>query len=726
MGFLGSFSNIFTKDKEQKGFLALTILPDKILSAIWDFVADNVEVLGFGKRSVAHANVLIHQAAVAINKAGEEAKTDVSKTVFGLSYFYFEDDSPSREILDTLKKLARDLALSPQAYVSCAAAINHFLKIEEKVTPNVIVIGAFENFCEVHLLDNNNVVKSHVERGEVTVGRITQLIESLKEEDKNLPARIVVFGPDEEDSLPQKLAKADWKRIFVHDPKVHLMGLDELARATAYAQAADILGHEPVPGERSEAAIPPAASQVDGKEIEDEQTVKEPEVVGKGFEGDFIEGQDILLESARKAFDKEEYAVPKEDIVEVAAVEKNPPTKSQASKIFDRLTTLAWLPKIFETFKKGPILKKAAIGLVILVLVVAGASFVLGKTITLAQVVISTKHQSIDGDIDAEVVLGSADEARSEISGRKITVSESGSQKATATGTEKVGEPAKGEATLFNWTKESITFPQNTVIVSSGGVKFTIDNEVEIASRSAENPGQTNVNVTASDKGESGNLSAGTDFSFQEFDELLYSAKNTNAFSGGQEREITVVSQEDLTKLEKSLYDELSEKAKNNLKSQVSSEKIVDDAVSIVASRKNFDKKAGEEASLINLDMEVEVSTIVFEEQSLKNVLAKSLEGEVPEGFKARGEDVEIREISAKRQKDNLFLSGSFSAKLIPDFSEDQVKDQIKGKSIKAARAKVLEIPNVTNVEIKFSPGFLFASTLPSNPAKIEFKVESD
>src|SRR3990170_8237777 len=230
MGFPGPFSNIFKKDEEQKSFLALTVLPDKILAAIWDFADDKIEVLGFGKKSISHANVLIHQAALAIDKAGEEAKADVSKAVFGLSHFYFAEGSPSKESLGVLKKLAKDLELSPQAYVYCAAAINHFLKIEEKVTPNVIVIGVFENFTEVHLLENNNVVKSQVEKGEVTVGRITQLVKSLREEGKDLPARIVVFGPDEKDSLLQKLSKADWKTIFVHEPKVDLMDPDELAK----------------------------------------------------------------------------------------------------------------------------------------------------------------------------------------------------------------------------------------------------------------------------------------------------------------------------------------------------------------------------------------------------------------------------------------------------------------------------------------------------------------
>ena len=727
MGFLGPLSNLFKKDEGQKSFLALTVLPNKILAAIWDFAEERVEVLGLGKRSLGHVNVLIHQAAVAIDKAGEEARTDVSKAVFGLSYFYFTDGSPSKEILDVLKKLTKDLELSPQAYVSCAAAINHFLKIEEKITPNVIVIGAFENFTEVHLLENSNIVKSQVEKGEATVGRITQLVAGLQEEGRDLPARIVVFGPDKEDPLPQKLSGADWKKIFVHDPKVDLLELDELAKATVYAQAADILGHEPSLGEMSKVAIPVDLAGEASDDIEDGEMSKEPEFEKQDSEDSgFVEGKDVLLTKSQESPDKEEYAVSQAEIPNLSVGTASPPKKSKISKTLDKITTLSWLPKIFETFKKGPVLKKAAIGLVILLLALFAASFILGKTITSTQIVISASSQSIEGDIDAEVISGTADESKSEVSGREVKVSEPGSQKATATGTEKVGEPAKGEVTVFNWTTDQISFPQNTVIVSSGGIKFKIDNEVAIASRSASNPGQSNANVTAAENGESGNLGQSTDFSFQEFDELLYSARSNNAFSGGQEKEVTVASQEDLTKLEKSLFEELSEKAKNNLKSQLSSEKLVDEAVLVETSRKNFDKKAGDEASLLNLDMEVEASAIVFDEQNLKNVLAKSLEGKVPQGFKARGEDVEIREILSKRQKDSLFLSGSFNTKLIPDFSEDQLKDQIKGKSVKAARAKVLEIPNVSDVEIKFSPGFLFASTLPSNSAKIEFKVESN
>ena len=727
MGFPGPLSNLFKKDEEHRSFLALTVLPDKILAAIWDFTDEKIEVLGFGKRSLGHVNVLIHQAAVVIDKAGEEAKADVSKAVFGLSYFYFAEGSPSKDTLGVLKKLAKDLELSPQAYVSCAAAINHFLKIEEKVTPNVIVIGAFENFTEVHLLGSNNIVKSQVEKGEATVGRIMQLVASLKEEGKDLPARIVVFGPDKEDSLLQKLSKADWKRIFIHDPKVNLLDLDELAKATAYAQAADILGHEPSLREKSKAVIPSGLTEKASEDSEDGEIPKESEVVKQDLEdSDFVEGKDVLMEASFESLGKEEYAVPRQDIVDLSAVATGLPAKSSISTILDKVTTLSWIPKIFETFKKGPVLKKAVVTLVILILALFAASFILGKTITSAQIVISANSQSSDGDIDVEVVSGTADESKLELSGREITVSEAGSQKSTATGAEKVGEPARGEVTVFNWTTDQISFPQNTVIVSSNGVKFKIDNEVEIASRSASNPGQANANVTAAEYGESGNLPAGTDFSFQEFDELLYSARNNNVFSGGQEKEVTVVSQEDLTKLEKSLFESLSKKAKDKLNFQLSGEQLVDEAILAEVSRQNFDKKAGDEASLVNLEMEVEVSAIVFDEQNLKNVLAKSLEGKVPQGFKARAEDIEIRDISAKRQKDSLFLAGSFNANLIPNFSEDELKDQIKGKSTKAARAKVLGLPNISGVEIKFSPGFLFVSSLPGDPSKIKFKVESN
>src|SRR4030067_2827903 len=108
MGFPGPFSNIFRKNEEQKSFLALTILPDKILAAIWDFAEEKIEVLGFGKKSLGHVNVLIHQAAVVIDKEGEEAKADDSKAVFGLSHFYFAEGSPSKESLGVLKNIAKD------------------------------------------------------------------------------------------------------------------------------------------------------------------------------------------------------------------------------------------------------------------------------------------------------------------------------------------------------------------------------------------------------------------------------------------------------------------------------------------------------------------------------------------------------------------------------------------------------------------------------------------
>ena len=727
MGFLGLFSNLIKKDQVQKSFLALTILPNKIFAAIWDFEDERIEVLGLGKKSFAHTNVLIHQAAAAIDKAGEEGKMDVSKVVFGLSHFYFENGSPSKGILSILKKLAKDLDLAPQAYVSCTAAINHFLKIEEKITPNVVVIGAHENFTEVHLLENSNIIKSQVEKGEVTVGRITQLVESLKEEGKNLPARIVVFGPDKDDALPQKLAKADWKKIFVHDPKVDLMDLDEIAKATVYAQAADILGHEPAFGQKTHAAIAADVSGKEGEEAGEEQIAEESEVLQEGARDEgFLEGKDVLMEAPLESVGKEEYAVSQSEIANVYAQPAGHHKKSAFSKTIDKITTLSWLPNIFENFKKGPVLKKAAIVLVVLAIILLGASFVLGKTITSAQVVISANSQSIEGDIDVEVVSGTADESNSQTTGREISVSETGSQKATATGAEKVGEPAKGEVAVFNWTTGQISFPSKTVVVASNGVKFTIDNEVAIASRSASNPGQSNTNVTASENGESGNVGEGTDFSFQEFDELLYSARSNNAFSARQEKDVTVASQDDLTKLEKSLYDSLSAKAKDKLKSQLSGEKLVDDTILVESTRKNFDKKAGDEASLINLDMEVEASAVVFDEGNLKNVLAKNLDGQTPQGFKARGEDIEIREISARRVRDSVFISGSFNAKLIPDFNEDELKGQIKGKSVKQARAKVLEIQNVSNVDVVFSPGFLFASTLPGDSAKIKFKVESN
>ena len=722
---LGRF---FKKESAESGnYLSLTLTPNKVLACIWTFNLQNeVEILGFDQREFTNVDSLIHQTAVAIDSVGEMAKSDVSQTVFGLSHYWFENGEPSTGATKILKNLASDLELDPQAFISLASSLNHLLKSKESVTPQAVIIGIFEDFCEVHLIKNNKVVTSQTSKSPISAQKIVGLVGRLKEESQELPSRIIVFGANESSDIFQKLSAVNWHDIFVHEPKIDIVSDEDLAKSVAYAQAQDILGYEPTIG-----------SDTKGK-----KEIKESIAEASGEFG-FIEGEDILLdkgdeESDRKmppleqkpdedlikkphAFEKEEYAV------EIDSTAASPAEAESAEKpdFGEQLATVAYLPKIFGLLKKRPPLKNLLIAVAILLIIFLIGSFVAAQTLTEAKIRIKVNAKPQESNFNVSAASGgSFDQDRQQIAAEEISAQASGNQKAVATGSKKLGEKAHGEVTVLNWTTSPKDFPSQTVILSKDGLKFTLDADIAVASRSASTPGQSKVTVKAVEVGPNGNIDAGNDFTFQQFDDLLYSARNDLALTDGAERQVTVVSQEDQDRLNKSLTDLLTDKAKQDLMSKASGKKLADEAIVVKVLKKAFDKKIDEEASLVNLDMEVEASAIVYDENDLKKLLAESITN-LPENLEARPENVEITKIDSQRKNDTLSLSGRFQAELVPKFNEDELRGKIAGKSVKEIRAIIKEVPEVTDVIVEFSPNIPLFNPIPRNKSKIKFAVEA-
>lgn len=732
MESLNIFGKFFKKKKPEENYLALTITPDQILACVWQLNQDNVQVIGFGQKSYQNLDHITHQAAVAIDTAGQKAKTDVSKTVFGLSSYWLADSSLKDETAKLLKNLESNLDLNSEAFVSLAAAINHFLKIEESITPQAVLVGAFSDSCEVHLIENNKIINTKISKSEANVPKIIQLVGELKETDRDLPSRIIIFGLNKQSKLDQELSKANWQKVFIHDPKIDVLDDDELARAVAYAQAADLLGYEPslVPTQFAQEAKKPQPKKsstidefgfIEGEDILEAQPKEENKLAP------FIQEPEQKSEAASTST-LEESEIPevhRPHVPEQYAIEMEPADFRGQKSLPDEIITVGWLPKILGIFKRRPSIKNLAVVLIILIILAASGAFVATQSLVSAKVIVKVKPQNIDSDFKAEVVLGSPDEDQLEVSGQEVSVREKGSQKAVATGSKTIGEYAKGQVTVFNWTPESKTFLDGTVIISINGLKFKLDSELEVASRSATIPGQNNTNVIAVEHGLESNIASGQEFTFQEFDQLLYSARNDQAFTGGSEKQVTVVSQEDLARLEKSLSDSLIEKSQAALQSKTASSKLHQEAITKKVIGKTFDKKVDEEASLINLDMEVEVVATVYSEEDLQKVLSKNANKSAPQNFEARSENIEITNISAKKTIDSISLSGKYRLGLVPKINEQELKEKIAGKSIKEARSVLKEKPEVGEVEIIFSPSLPILGSIPRNKAKIQFKVEA-
>lgn len=692
MGFPDLFSGFLKKEPAQQTYLSLVLAPDRVLASIWDLKDGNVQFLGFGQKNFKNPDTLLHQAAIAIDLAAEAAKSEVTKTVFGLSQFWLQNNQPKDETNKLLKSLKEDLELDPQAFVSLSAAINHFEKIEHMASPQAILIGVFENFCEVHLLKNSQITATNVSNVQVTPDQLPQLIATLKKPEDSLPPHIILYGAASD--FAAQLSDLSWGDLFVQEPKIETLNDEQLAQAVAYAQAQDVLGREPQAEPITSSPVAEGGSAQ--KPTDETGFIKDVDLLmEEAGLGDQTPPQDQTEQPVSKPLPKpsprEEYAVNVEEYNNVKA------PSSPASKVSFR-------------FPLAP--QKLAIAILGLLITGLVGLYIASLTLTSAEVVIKVSGQNLEKDFNTD------------IPGQEVSAQASGSQKAVATGSKKIGEPARGDVTVFNWTQTAKSFPKSTVLLTKNGLKFTLDSDIQVASRSASTPGQTKSAVKAVDFGPSGNVAAGTDFTLQEFDELLYSARNENALTGGSEKQATVATVEDLSRLEKSLTDSLLEKAKKSLSEKVAGQKAPESTQAIKVTRRDFDKKAQEEASLINLEMELTVSSLVYKEEDLKNSLAEGIR-DIPDNLQVRPENLEIISIqNVGRNKDLLTLNGKLRARLTPKIVEEELKGKIAGKSVKEARSIIKGLGEITDVIVNFSPNLPLAGRLPNDKSKIRFKIE--
>ncbi|MDO8487259.1 MAG: hypothetical protein Q7S45_03125 [Candidatus Curtissbacteria bacterium] len=724
--------NPFSKHKQEPqledSYLALTLTPDKIMACVWDFNLEDIVIKAVEERPFKDSENLIHETAVAIDSACQKADTDVAKVVFGLSQSWFEGEDISEKSAKVLKTLSEDMELVAQAFVSLASSINHFFKVTEGITPQAVLVGIFQSsvstFCEVHKVFNSKVTSSKTSTQILSVEKINALIGQLKEGDETLPSRIIIYGnPDSE--LLEKLQNAKFEGLFVHQPKIDVVENDKLAASVAYAQAADILGHDPLPDGTKKASLAET-----GESRREETQTKRQEPSGADELG-FISGVDILQNIEPEA--KEEQtplplAVPqhkgpirKEDY----AVEIEPSEYEDQARVGVPKLPKFRIPKLFKMPSLPKPSKKLGIILAaVLVLVVIGI-FAAGQTLTSAEVNIKVAAKSQDGTFKATVVpQGSYDKSRSQIPGKLITGKASGSQKATATGSKKIGNNAKGPVDFRNWTKVIQTFPTGTEIITDG-LKFTLDSDISIPARNDADstPGITHATITAEEVGPTYNVGSNKTFSIVGTEASLYDAKSIDpGISGGDEKQATVVSQDDLDKMAKSLTDSLTQKAKDDFKTKSQGANIPDGSLVVSILKKDFDKKVDDEASIINLDMEIEASAVSFDQNDLQKLISETQENQT--NLELRPQDIEVFDTNVKRTKDTLAISGAFRAKLIPKFNEDQLAVQIAGKNIKEARAIIKLTPEVSDVLVSFSPAIPFIDTVPRAKSKISFIIE--
>ena len=338
-----------------------------------------------------------------------------------------------------------------------------------------------------------------------------------------------------------------------------------------------------------------------------------------------------------------------------------------------------------------------------------------------------TETQSITIDPSAT----SIDAQTNTIPGREQDKSVSGSKTVEVTGTKNVGDPAKGTVTIYNKSPDAPLVLSKGTTLSTGSLQFTTDTDVAVASASANESftGSTitystaTVAVTASDVGAQSNVPANTQFTIKGVDNGIAMARNDVAFSGGNSRQVTVVTRDDEDAFVKSLSSDLTTQAQQEFSSSSGFQKVIEQTMKATVTDKSFDKELGQEAKEFTGKLTVTVTGTAYSDADVTALLTSLSLNQVPNGYSIDGTKttVTVSNISVKKSG-KITATAQMNAIALPMIDLSAIGKEITGKSIQAAGNYIRTLTGIASisVDVRLSPT---RKTLPMNRHNITIKT---
>lgn len=642
-------------------------------------------------------------------------KTKPEKVIFGLPKSFVDGDKIKDSYLLYLKKLCQKTSLTPLGFVEIPQAISFFLKEKRDRSQGLVLLKIYPHYFLLNIFDWEKEVVAEKVSSEKNIG--VALAEVLKKQAKlkSFPSTIILYNGEEDlEEIKQELLSYPWQKSagFVHFPKVKILTEDFSLKALVTAGAKEF----------GEQILTVKKKEPEKKELKVDQKEVSSQVLGFLKEKDIVEEKAKLEEEDKEKEFKEEELEEEEFEEEKPELNKEKEPEKEAGGFFD---SIAW-PAIFEKMS----FKKAILPALILIIIGTGILFYTYWYYPQAKIEILVESQSLeeDAEITLDLSLASPGEDLSHLPGKEVSLKKRGSDKIGVSSKKEVGDPAQGEVTVYNKTTNEKSFPKGTVLVGPEGLKFTLDEEIKVASLSdviAGTPGQKKVKVTASEIGPEGNLAAGSDFTFEDFPVTSYAARNEKAFSGGTSREVTVVGEKDQQDLFSLLKEKLTKEAEKELEESLdSSEKLLAETIESKIVEKKFSHDIGEEASELTLDLVIDFKGVAYNQDHLTTLLRKMAEESVPSGYQFDKEKIEMEVISIEKEKDKTVFKAHFKVELTPKIDQQELKKKLAGKKFKEVESYFRQMANISGYEIKsFSCFPLTKKTLPFNPQRISIEI---
>lgn len=742
------------KETVDKTFLALVLSDHRVQAAVWKVNASLTEIVSLGTPvewdgDVATTNELIQAVDATISSATEGFDLEPDEIVLGLANAWVDSSGIKQSKKDLIKSICRELTLKPIGYVVIADTIVKYLKMQEGTPPTSLLIQ----------VDRRTVTLSLVELGgikyTVSVGSSDEISSDVAEaitrlpKDISLPSRFILVSAMENTSdLVQALTAYDWQKSFsfLHTPKIEALPKDVEVHATAVAggsevaaslgfslEPTDVPSHTsvaaPVEESKEEASKPKTAADFGFRTASAEE-------LSATLKHDHDEVQELPANPVVALSDESESKVElddDEDMVEdeVGQDDKKPKIKlnlpSLPSFNFNLKPPKLNLPKLsFSAGSNRPLF--IIVGLALAALgVFAAYYYVPAATVS---VVVQAKPLTETINITLKGDATKVDQEASIVPATYTTKEISGSGEVSVTGTKTIGDPAKGEVTIYNRTSLPKTLLKGTALTANS-LKFTLDSDVTVASKSAgadyvDVPGKASVKVTASAFGTAGNLKSGTEFTIASFTKDSFVAKNDAALTGGTSQEVTVVSEADKAALLNSLKTKLSAELKDSLLPDQSSGEnffVVEDDLKIIEEK--FSSKVGDTATSLSAEVTLSMGVLTYNQNDIQQLVKNTIESSVPAGY-VRTEiepTITLRDTKVEEGGD-VTATADVTLYVASSIDTAGIIEAVKGKKYGDATNFLSRIPSVINSQISLTPNLPpRLSSLPINKGRITIKV---
>jgi hypothetical protein len=758
-----------TQDNSRETFLALEIAPETVKSAVWAVEGKKTVVIKIGsveEWEEDKEDSLIEAVDRSISNAGEGLSPEPNKVILGLLSSWVKDDQIAENRRALLKNVCSKLELKPLGFVVNLEALIAHIKEEEGTPVSAIFINLSETQSLISLVQLGKLKGTHA------VGRSEDLAADVREglarfgEIENLPSRMILFdGIADFEEAKQQLMSFDWQKYlkFIHFPKVESLEVAASIKAVAIAGGAEVaksLGFTIAEVVEEKTANKEEKTIVTEKEKKTAVGTTETELETELTADDlgFISEKDIAHLKKTATEDESSLEKPTKNSILGRKTDKQVETKESTAletvaeealkrKPFHLQRPVSPVKKSLSLLLKpfsavGQFLSQRKISVVIVPLiflaVMAALGFAFYWYVPKATVNLYFKPQVLEKEfsITFDSGVSNVDKDNDVIPATFKDVEVDSKKIKEVTGQKLIGEKAKGEVTIYNKSDVTKTFTAGTVLISSSKLTFTLDNEVKVASKSAQQTaegeqvtyGKATASLTAQSIGTESNLASQSELSFKDYPLSVYSAKTDKGFSGGLSREVKAVSKDDMDSLFKDLSGELESKAQTQLKSQLSSEEdLLNKIVSSSDISKKFSASEDEEADNLGLDLKTKFTFLVYKKDNLNQFLKTKLADNAKSGFMLDQQaiTIEVKDIALDGHKAETRMAVKTS--LLPSIDTEEVKNNIKGRYPVLIESYLASLPNFTRADIKISPPLpAKLSTLPRVAKNIKVEVRTE